>query len=60
MWREIATRWDVAGDGALATASGQAMNGRCIGDTATVALTVEEQLRVTAVLQDWVGESDLD
>ena len=36
------------------------MDGRRIGDTATFALTVEEQLRVNAVLQEWLGEQDPD
>ena len=35
-------------------------NGQRLGDNATFALTVEEQLRVNAVLQDWLGESDPD
>ena len=48
------------GEGGLATANRQAMDGRRLGDTATFALTVEEQLRVTAVRQDWRGENDLD
>jgi len=37
---------------------GQAMHGRRLGDTATFALTVEKQLRGTAVPQDWLDESD--
>ena len=38
----------------------QAMDRRRIGDNATFALTVEEQLRVNAALQDWLGEQDPD
>jgi len=34
------------------------MDRRRLGDNATFALTVEEQSRVTAVLQDWFGEGD--
>ena len=60
VWLEIAARLDVAGNGALAAAIRQAMDGRRLGDTATFALTVEEQLRVNAALQDWLGEQDPD
>ncbi len=38
----------------------QAMDGRRLGDNATFALTVDEQLRVNAVLQYWLGEQDPD
>jgi hypothetical protein len=34
--------------------------GRRRDDQATFALTVDEQLRVNAVLQDWLGEQDPD
>ncbi len=40
--------------------SGQAMDGRRIGDNAMFALTLDEQRRVNAVLQDWLGDRDPD
>ena len=36
------------------------MDGRRLGDDATFALTVEEQLRVNAVRQDWLGKQNPD
>ncbi len=57
-WLEIAALLTKHGDGGLAAAIGRAMDGRRIGDTATVALTVEEQLRINDVRQDWFGEQD--
>ena len=38
----------------------RAMEGRRLGDHAYVALTRDERERVTAVLQDWLGEQDPD
>ncbi len=58
VWIEVAARLHAAGDEALVDAIAQAMNGRRLGDNAIFALTVDEQLRVNAVLQDWLGESD--
>jgi len=60
VWLEIAAQLAVHGDGSLAAAIQQAMDGRRLGDNATFALTVDEQLRVNAVLQDWLGEQDPD
>ena len=60
VWLEVAAQLDLAGDGGLAAAIRQAMDGRRLGDNATFALTVDEQLRVNAVLQDWLGEQDPD
>ncbi len=60
VWLEIAAQLAVHGEGGLATAIQEAMDGRRIGDNATFALTVDEQLRVNAVLQDWLGEQDPD
>jgi len=34
--------------------------GRWLGDAAAFGLTVEEQLRVNAMLQDWLGAQDPD
>ena len=58
VWLEIAAQLVAHGEGGLATAIQQVMDGRRLGDNATVALTVEEQLRINAVLQDWLGEQD--
>ncbi len=60
VWLEIAAQLAYHGDGGLATAIQQAMDGRRLGDNATFALTVDEQIRVNAVLQDWLGEQDPD
>ena len=60
VWREIAAQLAVHGDGSLAAAIQQAMDGRRLGDNATFALTVDEQRRVTVVLQDWLGAQDPD
>ena len=60
VWLEIAAQLAHHGDGSLAAAIQQAMNGRRLGDNATFALTVDEQLRMNAVLQDWLGEQDPD
>ncbi len=60
VWLEIAAQLAHHGEGGLATAIQQAMDGRRLGDNATFALTVDEQLRVNAVLQDWLGEQDPD
>ncbi len=60
VWLEVAARLAVHGGGSLAAAIQQAMDGRRLGDTATFALTVDEQLRVTAVLHDWRGAHDPD
>ncbi len=60
VWLEIASLVTRHGDGGLAAAIRRAMDGRRLGDTATFALTVEEQQRVNAVLQDWLGEQDPD
>jgi hypothetical protein len=58
VWLEIAAQRARHGDGSLAAAIQRAMNGRRLGDNATFALTEEEQLRVTAVRQDWLGRLD--
>ena len=60
VWLEIAAQLAYHGDGGLAAAIQEAMDGRRLGDNATFALTVEEQIRVNAVLQDWLGEQDPD
>jgi hypothetical protein len=60
VWLEIAARLTRHGDGGLAAAIGRAMDGRQLGDNAIFALTVDEQRRVTAVLEDWLGEHDPD
>ena len=44
----------------LAAAIQQTMDRRRLGDDATFALTVEEQLRVNAVQQDWLGKQNPD
>ena len=36
------------------------MNGRRLGDNATFALTLKEQRRVNAALQNWRGEQAPD
>ena len=59
-WLEIAAQIAHHGEGGLAAAIQQAMDGRRLGDTATFALTVKEQLRINVVLQDWLGEQDPD
>jgi hypothetical protein len=58
VWLEVAAQLVAHGDGDLATAIQQAMDGRRLGDNATFAPTLDEQLRVNALLQDWLGESD--
>ncbi len=60
VWLEIAAQLMAHGEGGLATAIQQAMDGRRLGDNATFALTVAERFRVNAVLQDWLGEQDPD
>ncbi len=60
VWLEIAAQLIRHGDGSLAAEIQAAMDGHRLGDNATFALTVEEQLRVNAVLQDWLGEQDPD
>ncbi len=58
VWLEIAAQLAVHGDSELAVAIERAMEGQRLGDNATFALTVDEQLRVSAVLQDWLGDQD--
>ncbi len=60
VWLEIATQLAVHRDGGLAQAIEQAVHGRRLGDNVLIALTVEEQRRVDAVLQNWLGEQDPD
>ncbi len=36
------------------------MDDRRLGDNAVFALTTDEQIRVNAVLQEWLGEQDFD
>ncbi len=60
VWLEVAARLNAAGDGALGDAIAQAMDGRRLGDNVRVPLTTDEQRRVDAVLQDWLGEQDPD
>ncbi len=59
-WLEIAARLHAVGEDGLAASTQQAMDGRRIRDNATCALTVDEQLRVNAMLSDWLGEQDPD
>ncbi len=56
----VAARLQFAGAGSLAAAIQQAMDRQRFGDEAAFALTVDEQRRVNAVLQDWLGETDPD
>ena len=44
----------------LAAAIRQAMDGWRLGDNVLIALTVDEQRRVNAVLEDWRGTQDPD
>ncbi len=60
VWLEIVARLAAEGDLALAVVIRQAMNGRQLGDLASVPLTTEEEARVNAVLQDWLGEQGPD
>ena len=60
VWHVVAARLNAGGDGALAEAIAQAMNGRRLGDNARVPLTTDERARVDAVLQDWLGAQDPD
>lgn len=60
VWLEIAAQLAHHGDGGLATAIQQAMNGRRLSDNARVPLTTDEQRRVDAALQDWLGEQEPD
>ncbi len=60
VWLEIAAQLATHGDGNLAVAIRRAMDLRRLGDNAVFALTEAEQLRVNAVLQDWLGEHDPD
>ncbi len=60
VWLEIAAQLAAHGDGELAVAIERAMDSQRLGDNATFALTVDEQLRVNAVLQDGRGEQDPD
>ena len=60
VWLGIAAQLAHHGDGGLATEIQAAMDGRRLGDNATFALTVDEQIRVNAVLLDWLGEFDPD
>ena len=55
VWLEIAAQLAAYGDGELAVAIERAMEGQRLGDNATFALSVDEQLRVNAVRQDWLG-----
>ena len=50
VWLEIAAQLMAHGEGGLATTIQGVMDGRRVGDNATFALTVDEQLRVNAVL----------
>ena len=56
VWLKIAAQLAPHGDGSLAAAIQQAMDGRRIGDNATFALMVDELVRVTAILQEWLDE----
>jgi hypothetical protein len=58
VWLEIAAQLMAHGEAALAAVIQQAMNGRRLGANATFALTVEEQLRINAVLQDRLDAPD--
>ncbi len=60
VWIEVAARLNATGDGALADEIAHHMGGRRLGDNVIIALTLDEQRRVNAVLQDWLGEQDPD
>ncbi len=60
VWLEIAAQLAYHGEGGLATAIQEAMDGRRLGDNATFALTVDEQQRVNAVLQECLRAHDFD
>ena len=55
VWLEIAAQLAYHGEGGLAAAIQQAMDGRRLGDNATFALTVGEQTRVSAALGHRLG-----
>jgi hypothetical protein len=59
-WLEVAAQLAVHDEGSLAAAIRQTMDGRRLGDDATFALTIEEQLRVNAIMQDWLGKQNPD
>ena len=58
VWLEVAARLDAAGDDELAVEVRRAVYGRWLDVYAYVALMRDEQLRVHAVLQGWLGEQD--
>jgi hypothetical protein len=60
VWLEVAAQLAAHGESGPAAAIQQAMDARRIGDDVTLALAIEEQLRVNAVLQDWLREHDPD
>ncbi len=60
VWLEAVARLAATGDGALADEIAHHMDGRRLGDNAIIALTIDEQTRVNAVLQDWLSEQDFD
>ena len=60
VWLEIAAQLSRHGDWRLAALIRLAMDGRRLGDNAAFALTVDEQLRVNAVLPDRLVEQDPD
>jgi len=59
-WLEAAAQLVAHRNGSLAAAIGRAMDRRRLGDNATFALTIDEQLRVNAVLPDRRGAHDPD
>jgi len=60
VWLKVAALLTKHGDSSLAAAIWQAMNSQRLGENASFSLTVDEQLRVDAVRQDWLGEQDPD
>ncbi len=60
VWLWVAALLMAHGDSGLATRIQVAMDERRLCDNAMFELTKEEQLRVNAVLQDWLGEPPPD
>ena len=58
VWLEVASRLNATGDGGLADEIARRMDRRRLGDNVLIALTLDEQRRVDAVLQDWLGRQD--
>ena len=56
VWLWVTALLKAHGEDALALRIRAAMDGRRLGDNATLTLTADEQQRVEAALQDWLGE----